>query len=133
MLLIDDLLLAPLQGVLWVARKLDEAARQEREQEEDRLKARLRELYLRLDAGQLEAAEFEAQEAELLTIQVRLVVCSVDKAAEMGMDFWRSEPHLSPLARREPPPALPEPEALTRRVAELEAALARLEGAGPRG
>ena len=46
----------------------------------------------------------------------------------MGMDFWKSDPHLSPLARREPPPALPAggPEELARRVAELEAVVAKL-------
>ena len=26
---------------------------------------------------------------ELLTIQIRLVICSVDRAVEMGMDWWR--------------------------------------------
>jgi hypothetical protein len=66
MLLIDDLLLAPLRGVLWVARKIDEAASQEQEKEEEELKARLQELYRRLEAGQLTEPEFEAQEAELL-------------------------------------------------------------------
>jgi hypothetical protein len=66
MLLIDDLLLAPLRGVLWVARKIDEAARQEQEREEEALKARLQRLYLQLEAGQLTEQEFEAQEAELL-------------------------------------------------------------------
>lgn len=66
MLLIDDLLLSPLHGLLWVARKVDEAMAQEQEQEEEALKARLRELYLRLEAGQLTEQEFETQEAELL-------------------------------------------------------------------
>jgi hypothetical protein len=66
MLLIDDLLLAPLHGLLWVARKLDEAAGQEWEKEEEELKVRLRELYVRLEAGQLEEQEFEVQEAALL-------------------------------------------------------------------
>lgn len=66
MLLIDAILLAPLHGVLWVARKIDDAVKQEEEQEEEELKARLRELYLRLESGQLEEPEFEAQEAELL-------------------------------------------------------------------
>ena len=66
MFLIDDLLFAPLHGVLWVARKLDEAVSQEQEKEEEEIKARLRELYQRLESGQLEEQEFEAQEAELL-------------------------------------------------------------------
>jgi hypothetical protein len=66
MLLIDDLLLAPLHGLLWVARKVDDALGQEQEREEEELKERLRELYLRLESGQLEEQEFEAREAELL-------------------------------------------------------------------
>lgn len=66
MLLIDDLLLAPLHGLLWAAGKLNEAASQQREQEEEVLKSRLRELYLRLESGQLGEEDFEAQEAELL-------------------------------------------------------------------
>jgi hypothetical protein len=66
MFLIDDLLLAPLHGVLWVARKIDEAVSQEQEKEEEEIKARLRELYQRLESGQLSEQEFEAQEAELL-------------------------------------------------------------------
>lgn len=66
MLLIDDLLLAPIHGLLWVAKKLDEAASQEQEQEEEALKARLSELHARLEAGQLSEQEFETEEAELL-------------------------------------------------------------------
>ena len=66
MLLIDDILLAPLHGLLWVAQKVDEAMGQEHEKEEEELKTQLRELYLRLESGQLEEREFEAREAELL-------------------------------------------------------------------
>jgi len=64
-----------------------------------------------LDKGLVVAGDIKIKllDVELLTIQVRLVVCSVDKAVEMGMDFWRNDPHLSSLARREPPPALPAP------------------------
>jgi hypothetical protein len=89
-----------------------------------------------LDKGLVVAGDIKIKllDVELLTIQVRLVVCSVDKATEMGMDFWKSDPNLSPLARREPPPALPAsgPEELARRVAELEAVVAKLEGGNPR-
>ena len=66
MFLIDSILLAPLHGVLWVAEQLHDAVSQEQERREDELKARLRELYLRLEAGQLDEREFEAREAELL-------------------------------------------------------------------
>jgi hypothetical protein len=32
---------------------------------------------------------------ELLTIRIRLIVASVDKAKEIGMDWWESDPYLS--------------------------------------
>jgi hypothetical protein len=31
-------------------------------------------------------------QVELLTIQIRLVVCSVDKAKEIGLDWWNDQP-----------------------------------------
>lgn len=34
-------------------------------------------------------------DVELLTIQIRLLICSVDKAKEIGMDWWRTDPRLS--------------------------------------
>jgi hypothetical protein len=66
MFLIDGLLLAPLHGLLWLSRQIDEAVSQEQEKEAEEIEARLRELYQRLESGQLEEQEFEAQEAELL-------------------------------------------------------------------
>jgi len=32
---------------------------------------------------------------ELLTIQIRLIIASVDKAKEMGMDWWMMNPQLA--------------------------------------
>src|SRR6202140_2702807 len=32
---------------------------------------------------------------ELLTIQIRLLICSIDKAEQIGMDWWRTDPRLS--------------------------------------
>ena len=32
---------------------------------------------------------------ELLTIQVRLLICSIDKAEQIGMNWWRNDPRLS--------------------------------------
>jgi hypothetical protein len=29
---------------------------------------------------------------ELLTIRIRLLVCSIDKAEEIGMNWWRTDP-----------------------------------------
>jgi hypothetical protein len=40
-------------------------------------------------------------EVELLTLQIRLVVCSIDKAKEMGLDWWTNHPSFSPYRRAE--------------------------------
>ncbi len=37
---------------------------------------------------------------ELLTIKLRLLVASVDKAMEMGINWWESDPALSSRARQ---------------------------------
>ena len=37
---------------------------------------------------------------ELLTIKIRLLVASVDKAVEIGIDWWKSDPWLSTRARQ---------------------------------
>lgn len=34
-------------------------------------------------------------DVELLTIRVRLLVCSIDKAEEIGLDWWKSDSYLS--------------------------------------
>lgn len=55
---------------------------------------------------------------ELLSIQIRLVICSVDKAREMGMDWWVNNPIFS---RQEPR------KELESALAGIENRLARLE------
>jgi hypothetical protein len=32
---------------------------------------------------------------ELLTIQIRLLICSIDKAEQIGMNWWRNDPRLN--------------------------------------
>lgn len=66
MLLIDDLLAAPMRGLMFVLEKIDEAARQEREAEERAVMAELSELYRALETGALTEAEFDAREEKLL-------------------------------------------------------------------
>lgn len=50
-----------------------------------------------LDKGIVIAGDITIKlvDIELLTIQLRLVICSVDKAKEMGMDWWVNNPLLS--------------------------------------
>ena len=39
---------------------------------------------------------------ELLTIQIRLLICSIDKAEQIGLDWWRTDPRLSTTAITSP-------------------------------
>ena len=50
-----------------------------------------------LDKGVVIAGDIKISlvDIELLTIQIRLVICSVDKAKEMGMDWWVNNPAFS--------------------------------------
>ena len=56
-----------------------------------------------LDKGIVIAGDIKVKlvEVELLTIQIRLVICSVDKAKEMGMDWWVNNPVFDSHARQE--------------------------------
>lgn len=51
-----------------------------------------------LDKGLVVAGDIKVSlaDVELLTIRIRLIVCSIDKAQEIGLDWWRYDPHLSP-------------------------------------
>ena len=50
-----------------------------------------------LDKGIVVAGDIKVKivDIELLSIQIRLVVCSVDKAREMGIDWWVDNPALT--------------------------------------
>ncbi len=66
MLLVDDLLLAPITGLLWVFRKIHEAAQEEMLGEADTITQELRDLYMMLETGRVTEAEFDARERALL-------------------------------------------------------------------
>lgn len=59
-----------------------------------------------LDKGLVIAGDIKINLAnvELLTIQVRLIVCSIDKAEEIGLNWWRTDPRLSTSATAALPP-----------------------------
>lgn len=42
---------------------------------------------------------------EILSLRVRLLVASIDKSEEVGLDWWRHEPAFSSVARQRPRPA----------------------------
>ena len=73
-----------------------------------------------LDKGLVIAGDIKIKlvDIELLTIQIRLLVCSVDKAREMGIDWWTTNSYLSSNAAPQ-----------KSQVEDLSARIARLEGA----
>ncbi|MFF5505052.1 gas vesicle protein [Streptomyces roseolus] len=58
-----------------------------------------------LDKGIVIAGDIQINllDIELLTIKLRLLVASVDKAKEMGIDWWEHDPSLSSRARAPAP------------------------------
>lgn len=70
-----------------------------------------------LDKGLVIAGDIRVSLAnvELLTIRIRLLVCSVDKAEEIGLNWWKFDPNLTaagaaralPAAERQPPRSKP--------------------------
>jgi hypothetical protein len=73
-----------------------------------------------LDKGIVIAGDIRVNllDIELLTIKIRLLVASVDKAREMGIDWWEHDPSLSVRQRD----LAAENRELRERVAELESA-----------
>src|SRR5690242_3989307 len=72
-----------------------------------------------LDKGIVIAGDIQINllDIELLTIKLRLLVASVDRAREMGIDWWENDPSLSSKAKRE---LADENRDLRTRVAQLE-------------
>jgi len=72
-----------------------------------------------LDKGIVIAGDIKVKlvDIELLTIQVRLLIASVDKAREMGMDWWLRNPDFASKALSDRAAEIDE---LTRRLVALE-------------
>jgi hypothetical protein len=51
-----------------------------------------------LDKGLVVAGDIKVSlaDVELLTIRIRLLVCSIDKAEQIGLDWWKFDHHLAP-------------------------------------
>ncbi|MGH7268082.1 MAG: gas vesicle protein GvpJ [Candidatus Rokuibacteriota bacterium] len=78
-----------------------------------------------LDKGLLVAGDIRVSlaEVELLTIRIRLVICSMDKAQEMGLDWWKHDNYFAPGRQR----LAMENQALRRQVRDLERRVAALD------
>jgi hypothetical protein len=78
-----------------------------------------------LDKGLVIAGDVKVSlaEVELLTIRIRLIVCSLEKAEAIGLDWWRYDRYLSP---GKSSALTAENEALRAQVLRLETKLASL-------
>src|SRR2546426_11283800 len=83
-----------------------------------------------LDKGLAVAGDIKVSlaEVELLTIRIRLLICSIDKAEEIGLDWWKYDRHLSPGREQ----VMQENHELREQLRVLERRLASLTKAGGR-
>jgi hypothetical protein len=82
-----------------------------------------------LDKGVVIAGDIKIKlvDIELLTIQIRLLIASVDKAKEMGIDWWTWNPALCSQARTDERLGSDKTlDDLAERIADLEQASARV-------
>ena len=83
-----------------------------------------------LDKGLVIAGDIKVSLAnvELLTLQIRLLVCSIDKAEQIGLNWWRYDTNLTTRAER----AEAENVELRERLSELEQEIRKLAAGGAR-
>ena len=64
-----------------------------------------------LDKGLVVAGDIRISLAnvELLTVRIRLLVCSVDKAEQIGLNWWKHDPNLTMVPAVPPNRPLPGP------------------------
>lgn len=81
-----------------------------------------------LDKGLVIAGDIKVSLAnvELLTLQIRLLVCSIDKAEQIGLNWWRYDTNLTTRAER----AEAENVELRERLSQLEQEIRKLAAAG---
>ena len=84
-----------------------------------------------LDKGLVVAGDIKVSlaEVELLTIRIRLLICSLDKAQEIGLDWWRYDRDLSP---GRAPRALAEHEELRAQIRRSSGRSSALTAAAPK-
>ena len=86
-----------------------------------------------LDKGLVIAGDIKVSLAnvELLTLQIRLLVCSIDKAEQIGLNWWRYDTNLTTraaVAEAENVELRERVAALEREIRQLSEAPARSEG-----
>jgi hypothetical protein len=106
MFLLDDLLLSPVKGILWIFREIHDAAQQELAGESEAITAALSELYMKLETGQISDAEFDAQEKVLLDRLDRLQAAEEPVLAEQAKPNSKAKGRRKKASPAEKPPTI---------------------------
>ncbi|MGQ9806694.1 MAG: gas vesicle protein GvpJ [Chlorobiales bacterium] len=80
-----------------------------------------------IDKGIVIAGDIKVNlaDVELLNIKIRLLICSVDKAVELGINWWQNDPTLS--SNAEIQALRKENQELKQKLNELEQSVASLQ------
>ena len=65
MFIIDDILLAPIKGIVWIGKKIEEVAKRETS-DKSKIQEQLLELQMRLELEEITESEYEKEETRLL-------------------------------------------------------------------
>ena len=79
MFVVDDLLMAPAHGLLWIFQEIYRAAQEELVTDAESITAELSALYMRLETGKLTEEEFGEEE--------RILLERLDKIRERGTEM----------------------------------------------
>ena len=72
MIVLDRIILAPLNGVIWIGEKINTFVEEEREKAPQQIRDQLKELYMLLELGKITEDEFDEQEGPLLDLLDKL-------------------------------------------------------------
>jgi len=65
-IVLDDILMAPVRSIAWIFRSVHKAVQDEQAQEQTDLRTRLSDLYQELERGEITEEQFDEQESQLL-------------------------------------------------------------------
>ncbi|WP_426749824.1 gas vesicle protein GvpG [Myxococcus sp. Y35] len=66
MIILDDILMAPVRSISWIFRSVHKAVQDEQAKEQTDLRTRLSDLYRELERGEITEEQFDEQESQLL-------------------------------------------------------------------
>src|SRR5271165_4510490 len=103
MLVVDDIIVFPFKSLLMVFREIYNAAVQKMKQDGDRIRLELGQLYLSLEAGNIDEATFDERERDLLDrldeIEAQQAESEIDEESTEKQGRRRRSRRVSPLFR----------------------------------